>query len=396
MTRRTFKSTIRSRDWSIAPGVPIIELGSVHKSRGARIASRAAALVGDPKRKHNLSDQVALITGITGQDGAYLSELLLDKGYEVHGIRRRSRATAALSSPCEPDGGGERAACVKMHIGDLLDPIGLRRIISDVRPTEVYNLAAQSHVQTSFEDPIYTAEVVAMGALNLLEAIRDFRDATGQGVKYYQASSSEMFGKAREVPQTENTPFRPRSPYACAKVHAFWQTVTYREGYGLFACNGILYNHESPRRSADYVTRKITKAAARIKLGLQQELYLGNLDAERDWGFAGDYVRAMWLMLQQDEPDDYVVATGRTRSVRELLDTAFEMVDLDWRNHVHIDSRFMRPTEPNLLRGDATKARERLGWQPTVSFEELVRMMVEADLELARRDLTLVEAGYAP
>ncbi|MBU0640658.1 MAG: GDP-mannose 4,6-dehydratase [Planctomycetes bacterium] len=340
-----------------------------------------------------MSEHTALITGITGQDGFYLSRHLLNQGYCVHGIRRRSNSFPAPRP--EPVGADAAAAAqVHHHIGDLLDPIGLRRIISNVQPTEVYNLAAQSHVQTSFEDPIYTATVVAMGTLNLLEAIRDYRDASGREVKFYQASSSEMFGKASETPQSESTPFRPRNPYACAKVHAYWQTVNYREAYGLFACNGILYNHESPRRGENYVTRKITRAAARIKLGLQERLVLGNLDAERDWGFAGDYVLAMWQMLQQAAPDDYVVATGRTHSVRDLLNGAFGLLGLDWHDYVCIDERLLRPVEPTRLCGDASRARRQLGWQPRVSFATLVHMMVEADLAAAEREQTLLAAGY--
>jgi GDPmannose 4,6-dehydratase len=264
-----------------------------------------------------------------------------------------------------------------------------------VQPDEVYNLAAQSHVRTSFDQPVYTAEAVAMGTLNLLEAIRDYQDATGREVRFYQASSSEMFGRVREIPQTEKTPFYPRSPYACAKVHAHWQTVNYREAYGLFGCSGILFNHESPRRGETFVTRKITRAAARIKLGLGDTVYLGNLDARRDWGYAGDYVEAMWLMLQQEEPDDYVIATGKTYSIREFLDEAFGYLELDWHAHVKFDSRYLRPTEVDVLQGDASKARQRLGWESKVTMPQLCRMMVDADLELARRELALVEAGYA-
>jgi GDPmannose 4,6-dehydratase len=259
----------------------------------------------------------------------------------------------------------------------------------------VYNLAAQSHVRTSFEQPVYTAEVAGIGTLHLLEAIRDFRENTGQEVRFYQASSSEMFGRVVESPQTERTPFYPRSPYACAKAYAFWQSVNYREAYDLFTCNGILFNHESPRRGETFVTRKITRAAARIKMGLQDVVYLGNLDAKRDWGFAGDYVEAMWLMLQQEDPDDYVVATGQTHSVRDFLKEAFGYLDLDWEKCVRFDERYLRPTEVNLLLGDATKARDLLGWRPKVFMPELCRMMVDADLELAERERTLVDAGYA-
>jgi GDPmannose 4,6-dehydratase len=281
-----------------------------------------------------------------------------------------------------------------LHYGDLLDAASLRRIISETRPDEVYNLAAQSHVRTSFDQPVYTAEVIAVGTLNLLEAIRDYRDASGHEVRFYQASSSEMYGKAVESPQTESTPFYPRSPYACAKVHAHWQTVNHREAYGLFACNGILFNHESPRRGETFVTRKITRAATRIKLGLQEELYLGNLDARRDWGFAGEYAEAMWLMLQQEDPDDFVVATGQSHSVREFLELAFSTLDLSWRDYVRFDPRYLRPTEVGALRGDAGKARDILGWKPKVMVAELARMMTEADLRLADQERTLVEAGH--
>ncbi len=339
--------------------------------------------------------RVAMITGITGQDGSYLTEFLLAKGYDVHGVMRRVSVFTTERIDHLYQDRHEDDVRLRLHYGDLLDGVSLRRIISDVQPDEVYNLAAQSHVRTSFDQPIYTAETVAMGTLNLLEAIRDYQDATGREVRFYQASSSEMYGKVREIPQTEKTPFYPRSPYACAKVHAFWQVVNYREAYNLFACNGILFNHESPRRGETFVTRKITRAAARIKLDLQQELYLGNLDAKRDWGFAGDYVEAMWLMLQQDRPDDFVVATGETHSIRELLDEVFGCLDLDWHARVKFDARYVRPTEVDVLRGDASKARERLGWEPKVGLSELCRMMVDFDMEIARRERTLVEAGYA-
>lgn len=341
-----------------------------------------------------MTDKIALITGVTGQDGSYLSELLLSRGYRVHGVVRRSsvfttqRIDHLYRDPHSSD------VRFRLHYGDLLDAICLRRLLNEVRPTEVYNLAAQSHVRTSFDEPIYTAETVAMGTLNLLEAIRDFRDETGIDVRFYQASSSEMYGKVFETPQTEKTPFYPRSPYACAKVHAFWQTVNYREAYGLFACNGILFNHESPRRGETFVTRKVTRAATRIRLGLQDALYLGNLDARRDWGYAGDFVEAMWLMLQHDRPEDFVIATGETHSVRELLDEAFGLLGLDWEKHVRIDPQYFRPTEVDLLLGDATKARETLGWTPRVRFRELVRMMVTADLQLAQQEKTLVDAGF--
>jgi GDPmannose 4,6-dehydratase len=338
--------------------------------------------------------KTALITGITGQDGSYLTELLLAKGYSVHGLMRRvsvfttQRLDHIYQDRHEPD------VRLKLHYGDMLEPLGLRRIISEIAPDEIYNLAAQSHVRTSFDEPIYTAEVVSIGTLNLLEAIRDYTSSTGRPVRFYQASSSEMFGNTRQVPQSEHTPFFPRSPYACAKVHAYFATINYREAYGLFACNGVLFNHESPRRGETFVTRKITRAATRIKLGLQHELFLGNLDAKRDWGFAGDYVEAMWLMLQQEDPDDYVVATGEAYSVRDFLNEAFGCVDLDWKQYVRMDERYLRPTEVHVLQGDASKARNLLGWRPKVSFKQLVQMMVDADLHAAQRERTLVDAGY--
>ena len=331
----------------------------------------------------------ALITGITGQDGSYLAELLLDKGYEVHGIIRRSssfntqRIDHLYADPHQPD------TRLFLHYGDLTDGTGLREILTRVQPDEVYNLGAQSHVRVSFNQPVYTVQTDAVGTIRLLEAVRD----TGLDTKFYQASSSEMYGKVTEIPQTEGTPFHPRSPYGCAKVYSFWQTINYREAYGLFACNGILFNHESPMRGETFVTRKITRAATRIKEGLQDKLYLGNLDAKRDWGFAGDYVEAMWLMLQQNKPDDYVIATGQTRSIREFLDLAFEQVDLDWHDYVEIDPRYLRPAEVDLLQGDSSKAQKLLGWKPKVSFEQLVAMMIESDWELARQEKLLVENG---
>lgn len=337
--------------------------------------------------------KIALITGITGQDGSYLCELLLDKGYAVHGIIRRSSTFSTQRIEHLYQDSHEPGTRLKLHYGDLLDASGLRRIISDCKPDEVYNLGAQSHVRTSFDQPIYTAQTIAMGTLNLLEAVRDYRDSMGQDVRLYQASSSEMFGNARQAPQSETTPFYPRSPYACAKVHAFWQTVNHREAYGVFACNGILFNHESPRRGETFVTRKITRAATRIKLGLQTKLYLGNLDAKRDWGFAGDFVEAMWLMLQQHDPDDYVVATGESHSVREFLDETFGYLGVGWQDCVSIDPRYFRPTEVNMLQGDASKARNLLGWKPRVGFGELVRMMVDTDMRLAQQEQTLVGAG---
>jgi len=322
----------------------------------------------------------ALITGITGQDGSYLSELLLEKGYEVHGIIRRTstfntdRIDHIYIDPHQPD------AKLFLHYGDLTDGTTLRRILEQVQPVEVYNLGAQSHVRVSFDAPEYTVDAVGVGVLRLLEAIRDYQKRTGIEVRFYQAGSSEMFGKVMEVPQKETTPFYPRSPYACAKVYGHWQTVNYRESYDLFACNGILFNHESPRRGETFVTRKITRALARIIAGQQKKLYLGNLDSKRDWGYAKDYVRAMWLMLQQQEPDDYVVATNETYSIREFLDISFQYVNLNWQDYVEFDERYLRPAEVDLLIGDSTKAREKLGWQPSVTFEGLVKLMVDADL----------------
>jgi GDPmannose 4,6-dehydratase len=331
--------------------------------------------------------KIALITGVTGQDGSYLAELLLNKGYEVHGMVRRTSSFATGRIDHLRKGFGASPDGLQLHYGDLGDGTGLRRIIEQVRPDEVYNLAAQSHVRISFDQPEYTADVVGLGALRLLEALRDHNKRRGRAARLYQAGSSEMFGKVAEVPQREGTPFHPRSPYACAKVYAHWQTINYREAYGLFACNGILFNHESPRRGENFVTRKITRSATRIKLGAQDKLSLGNLDARRDWGFAGDYVEAMWLMLQQENPDDYVVATGNTHSVQEFLEVVFDRLKLKMKDHVETDPRFFRPAEVDLLIGDASKAKRVLGWQPKVKFEQLAEMMVDADLELAEREL---------
>ncbi len=323
----------------------------------------------------------ALITGITGQDGSYLTELLLDQGYEVHGIIRRSssfntdRIDHIYVDPHSAD------AKLFLHYGDLTDGTTLRRILEEVQPVEIYNLGAQSHVRVSFDSPEYTVDTVGMGVLRLLEAIRDYQRRTGIEVRFYQAGSSEMFGLVQEVPQKETTPFYPRSPYACAKVYAHWQTVNYRESYGLFASNGILFNHESPRRGETFVTRKITRAVARIVAGKQKKIYLGNLDSKRDWGYAKDYVRAMWLMLQQDKPDDYVIATNETHSIKEFLDLAFNYVNLDWQKYVEFDERYLRPAEVELLIGDSTKARKQLNWEPSVTFEELVNLMVDADIK---------------
>ena len=330
----------------------------------------------------------ALITGITGQDGSYLAELLLEKDYEVWGIIRRSssfhtgRIDHLYKDPHQP-------TALKLVYGDLTDGSDLATVVNDIKPDEVYNLGAQSHVRVSFDMPIYTVNVDALGTLRLLEVIRTM----GKPPRFYQASSSEMYGKVVEAPQTEQTPFYPRSPYGCAKVYSFWQVVNYREAYGLFACNGILFNHESPRRGETFVTRKITRAATRIKLGLQEKLYLGNLDAKRDWGFAGDYVKAMWLILQQDRPEDYVIATGQTHSVREFLDEVFGYLDLDWKGLVEIDPKYYRPTEVDFLLGDASKAREVLVWEPKVTFKELARMMTDADMELARNEKILNDHG---
>lgn len=332
----------------------------------------------------------ALISGITGQDGSYLSEILLAKGYDVHGLMRRTSTvtTNRIESLCrEARGDG----ALSIHYCDLGDSSSLRRVIERVQPDEVYNLAAQSHVGMSFDQPEYTADVVALGALRIFDALRDFRTRTGHDVRIYQAGSSEMFGAA-PPPQSESTPFHPRSPYAVSKAAAHWFAVNYRESYGLYICNGILFNHESPRRGEEFVTRKITRAVGRIRAGLQEKLALGNLDARRDWGFAGDYVDAMWRMLQQDAPDDYVIGTGESHSVREFVELAFAHVDLDWREHVEIDQRFFRPAEVDDLRGDAAKARAVLGWTPTTSFPELVRLMVDADVARAETELMLAGA----
>ena len=323
----------------------------------------------------------ALITGITGQDGSYLSEFLLEQGYEVHGIIRRTSTFNTDRIDYMYEDPHKEGVRLFLHYGDLTDGTTLRRIIEQVQPVEIYNLGAQSHVRVSFDSPEYTVDAVGMGTLRLLEAIRDYQQRTGIEVRFYQAGSSEMFGKVQEVPQKETTPFYPRSPYACAKLYAHWQTVNYRESYGLFACNGILFNHESPRRGETFVTRKITRAIARIVAGKQKKIYLGNLDSKRDWGYAKDYVRAMWLMLQQPEADDYVVATGETYSIRQFLDIAFEHVNLDWQDYVEFDERYLRPAEVDLLIGDPTKANQKLGWKPSVTFEELVRLMVEADMQ---------------
>ncbi|MBX2851872.1 MAG: GDP-mannose 4,6-dehydratase [Phycisphaeraceae bacterium] len=340
--------------------------------------------------------KIALITGITGQDGSYLAELLLGKGYEVHGIIRRSSSFNTERIDHIYQDPHESGKHLHLHYGDLTDANGLAKLVSRVKPTEVYNVGAQSHVKVSFEQPVYTGDATGVGAAKLLEAVRETQDVTGQQIRYYQASTSEMFGGMPETaPQSEKTPFHPRSPYGCAKLYAHWLTVNYRESYDMHASCGILFNHESPRRGETFVTRKITRAVGRIKHGLQDKLFLGNLDAKRDWGFAGDYVEQMWLMLQQDTPDDYVVATGTTQTVREFCEHAFGRVGLDYNDHVEIDPRYYRPAEVDLLWGDPTKAKEKLGWVPRVGFKELVEMMVDADMGLAAREKTLADAGHS-
>jgi GDPmannose 4,6-dehydratase len=349
------------------------------------VSREPEALRPDSPQLIDIGDKMtrALITGITGQDGSYLAEFLLGKGYEVHGIIRRAstfntgRIDHLYQDPNVND------VRLFLHYGDIADSTNLIRLLYRLRPDEIYHLAAQSHVRVSFDIPEYTADVIALGTIRILEAIRE----TGVHSKFYQASSSEMFGKAQEVPQRETTPFYPRSPYAAAKVHAYWATVNHRESYGLFACNGILFNHESPRRGETFVTRKITRAVAAIKAGIQDKLYLGNLDARRDWGYAPEYVEAMWLMLQQDTAHDYVIATGETHSVREFLETAFSYAGLDWRRHVEISQRYLRPTEVDLLMGDASKAKQLLGWYPKTGFGALVRLMVDADIQILRERL---------
>ena len=333
----------------------------------------------------------AFITGITGQDGSYLAELLLAKGYEVHGMIRRAstfntgRINHIYEDPHQQDKN------LILHYGDLSDGNGLTNLVMDIEPDEVYNLAAQSHVRVSFDQPLYTVDVGATGTLRLLEAVRKL--TAKKKVGFYQASSSEMFGKVKETPQKETTPFHPRSPYACAKVFSYWQTVNYREAYDMYACNGILFNHESPRRGETFVTRKITRAATRIKEGLQSKLHLGNLDSKRDWGFAKDYVEAMWLMLQQDEPEDFVIATGETHTVRDFVRLPFEHLGLNWEDYVEIDPRYFRPAEVDLLLGDPSKAKEKLGWEPATTFKELAELMVESDWQLAKNEVVMAEHG---
>lgn len=336
----------------------------------------------------------ALITGITGQDGSYLAEFLLGKGYEIHGLVRRSStfSTDRIDHLYEDPHG--RDARMFLHYGDMSDTSGIRHILDEVRPDEIYNLAAQSHVKVSFGQPEYTADIVATGSLRILDAFHDYVKSTGNKARFYQACSSEMYGAA-PAPQTESTPFHPRSPYAVSKVAAYWYCVNYREAYGLHISNGILFNHESPRRGETFVTRKITRAVARIAEGMQDKLYLGNLDSKRDWGYAGDYVEAMWLMLQKSTPGDYVVATGESHSVREFLEKAFGRVGLDYNDHVVVDPRYYRPSEVDHLEGDYSKAKRELGWQPRVSFSELVEMMLDHDLTLARQERILRNAGHA-
>ena len=338
-----------------------------------------------------MEKKTALISGITGQDGSYLAEFLLAKGYDVHGIIRR----ASLFNTDRIDHlyfDPHQQTSLHLHYGDLTDAGALRNLLDKIKPDEVYNLGAQSHVRVSFDQPEYTVDVVGLGVIRMLEAIRSFTDHTGKQIKLYQAGSSEMFGSAKPT-QHELTRFQPRSPYACAKAYAHFQVVNHRESYGMFACNGILFNHESPRRGETFVTRKITRAATRIKLGLQDKLYLGNLEPKRDWGFAGDYVQAMWLMLQQDAPDDYVVATGESISIRAFLDLVFERVGLDWKEYVGIDPRYFRPAEVDHLEGDASKARKCLGWVPETDVRTLVAMMVDGDMKLAEREKVLSDAG---
>ncbi len=337
--------------------------------------------------------KIALVTGVTGQDGSYLSEFLLAKGYEVHGVVRRS----SLFNTQRIDHlhmGSEASEDFHLHYGDLSDAGALRNLLDEVRPDEIYNLGAQSHVRVSFDQPEYTVDVTGVGVIRLLEAIRSYQKHNGKPIRFYQAGSSEMFGSAPPR-QDERTRFQPRSPYACAKVYAHYQVINYRESYGLFASNGILFNHESPRRGENFVTRKITRAATRIKLGLQESLALGNLDAKRDWGYAGDYVQAMWAMLQGDHPGDYVVATGESISIRTFLELVFEQVDLDWKEYVTIDPRYFRPAEVDHLEGDNTRARTALNWEPEHDVRSLAKMMVDSDMQLARREAVLRETGHS-
>ena len=333
--------------------------------------------------------KIALISGITGQDGSFLTELLLEKGYDVYGIIRRSSSFNTDRIDHLYQDPHKTGARLRLVYGDLNDSSSMNTILRQVQPDEIYNLGAQSHVRVSFDIPEYTGEVTGLGTVRLLEAIRE----AGIKPKFYQASSSELYGKVRESPQTETTPFHPRSPYACAKAYAYHITVNYRESYDMFACNGILFNHESERRGETFVSRKITRAATRIKLGLQEKLYLGNLEARRDWGYAKDYVEAMWLMLNAETPQDYVIATGETHSVREFVEKAFAHLDMDWQPYVEIDTRYFRPAEVDLLSGDASKARRELGWEPKVTFDELVKLMVDHDLQLAKQEAGITKAA---
>lgn len=330
----------------------------------------------------------ALVIGITGQDGSYLAELLLGKGYEVHGIIRRSSTfpTSRIEF-LNIDDHSKSNSKLHLHYGDLTDGTRMFELVSQIQPDEVYNLGAQSHVRVSFDLPVYTVNTDALGCLNVLEAIRNVQKFSGKQIKFYQASSSEMFGRVREVPQNEETPFYPRSPYGCAKAFSHYQTVNHREAYGMFTCNGILFNHESPRRLETFVTRKITRAATRIKLGLQDKLFLGNLDAKRDWGYAKEYVEAMWLMMQQEKPEDYIIATGETHSITELLNEAFGLMELDWKKYVELQDRYTRPAEVDLLVGDYSKAKKNLGWEPKTNFKELINIMVKSDYDLALKEL---------
>lgn len=349
----------------------------------------SAAFVQSKRMPH----KTALITGVTGQDGSYLTEFLLRKGYRVHGLIRRASTfnTGRLDQVYQDV--HEKELRFVLHYGDLSDGMNLRRIIEVSRPDEIYNLGAQSHVRVSFDQPEYTADIDATGTLRLLEAVRDYVESTKNSVKFYQAGSSEMYGSA-PPPQNEDTPFHPRSPYAVSKLAAHFYAINYREAYGLFAVNGILFNHESPRRGETFVTRKITRALTRIKLGLQEKLYLGNLDAKRDWGFAGDYVEAMWLMMQHEIADDFVIATGESHSVRDFLEQSAQLLDLDWKKCVEVDERYFRPAEVDHLEGDATKAKRLLGWEPRTGFRQLMEMMVQADFELAKAEQTLQKAGH--
>jgi GDPmannose 4,6-dehydratase len=333
--------------------------------------------------------RTALVTGITGQDGSYLAELLLQKGYEVHGIIRRSSSFNTTRIDHIYRDPHEQGSRLHLHYGDLNDASSVNKLVRTIHPDEIYNLGAQSHVRTSFDIPEYTAEVTGVGTLRLLEAVRE----SGIQPRFYQASSSELYGKAQEIPQKETTPFYPRSPYGIAKLYSYWITVNYREGYGFFGCNGILFNHTSPRRGETFVSRKITRAAACIKLDMQKKLFLGNLDAKRDWGYAKEYVEAMWLIMQQPEPDDYVIATGEAHSVREFLDEAFGYLEMDWKPYVEIDPRYFRPTEVDILIGDASKARRKLGWQPKTTFRELVRLMIDAEMQALRSPHSVAVVG---